>query len=62
MVYAAAILRDTGEAFSWGDNTFKQLGYRIKGGKGTKTKPTPASNYIGIPHKISEFENDVKIE
>ena len=43
------ITRDSGELFSWGDNTFKQLGYKTK------------EKFVTKPHKV-EFEGGVKIE
>lgn len=38
LTYVCAII-STGDVYSWGDNTFKQLGYNLKKGKDRQDTP-----------------------
>lgn len=55
LVYACALTTD-GDVYSWGDNTFKQLGYEVQ----TKKKEVP---FVVEPQKIPFFEeNQIKVK
>ena len=56
LVYACAVTTE-GEVYSWGDNTFKQLGYEVV------TKKKSDVPFVGEPTKIPYFEeNQIKVK
>lgn len=54
VVNVVLVTRDTNEAYSWGDNTFKQLGYKVKSSK------SKDSCWVSKPNKI-DFGIDIRI-